>query len=232
MVLMIPYVHSGSSQTSKHTEPYSGLSLLIFTVDRVALRHFSLLSLFQNELKFSPGSSYQGNPSEQGPRSGDISFVGWLGGGGWGLHMEENVWETKTLAPALSRVISIPSKPFLLIGPLHGWGCTQRPQRGMAWWGLALFKSEFKHGCGHHSRPANGQPTRATFLIKDFQCLSNPLPHSSSNPSRHHLRRFPASRSVAAPLFYSTNVQTNGNICLSSLRMETYNMGELRNPQV
>lgn len=38
--------------------------------------------------------------------------------------------ETKTSAAVLSRVISIPSKPFLLIGPLHGWKCAPRPHKG------------------------------------------------------------------------------------------------------
>lgn len=42
--------------------------------------------------------------------------------------MEENGRETKTSAAVLSRVISILSKPFLLIGPLHGWRCA--PHRG------------------------------------------------------------------------------------------------------
>lgn len=223
MVLMVPYVHSSSSQHPNIQSHIVAFYYEYLQWTALLSLHFSLSSLFQNQFGFSPGSSYQGNPSERGPSSGDISSVVWSGG---------YVWETKTLAPALSRVISIPSKPFLLIGLLHGWGCTQRPQWGMAWWGLALFKSEFRQGRGHHSRPANGQPTRATFLIKDFQCLSNPLPHSSSNPRRQHLRRFPASLSAATPLFYSTNVQTNGNICLCSLRMEPYDMGELRNLKV
>lgn len=45
-------------------------------------------------------------------------------------NMDENGGETKTSTAALSRVISIPPKPFLLIGPLHGWKCAPRHPSG------------------------------------------------------------------------------------------------------
>jgi len=41
--------------------------------------------------------------------------------GGKKKYMKENGRETKTSAAVLSGALSIPPKPFLLIGPLHGW---------------------------------------------------------------------------------------------------------------
>lgn len=131
---MVHRVHSSLSQTSKYAVSQCPFIFNVFSGLKgnshcsLYISPSSFFPLFQNKLDFSPGSSVQGNPLEKGPGSGEISLL---------LveeekYMEENGRETKTSAAVLSRVISIPSKPFLLIGPLHGWKCAPRPHWGTA----------------------------------------------------------------------------------------------------
>lgn len=150
-VLTVLNVHNCSSHTSKYIESIESQNLKHPFITHVFcdfLLHSFLLfySLFQNKLDFSPGSSVQGNPLESGP--GIRHLFCWLRGKN--IHGGEQ-WETKSSTAVLSRVISIPSKPFLLISSLHGWKCVPRPHWGMACWGLALFKQKFHQECGHHS---------------------------------------------------------------------------------
>lgn len=98
-------IHSGSSQRSRHRIP-----LLIYSL--ASSLHSSPLFYpqFQNKLDFSPGNSVQGTPLEKEAGRGETALL--LVERGKKTYIEENRWETKASAVALSGVISIPLKQF------------------------------------------------------------------------------------------------------------------------